>query len=561
MNTWPHEERAFRLVVEAIRAGHKRICLAVPTGGGKTYIAGQLIKYWLDDSLQVSLYTNRRLMVTQLSEVLTSFGLEHGIRAGGHEWQTELPLQISSFQTELSKIRTAKKSMAEWQLHPADRVLVDELHLNASGEALAILECHVAAGGVYVGLTATPIGLAHAIDHLIQCGTKDELRKCGALLPASHFGPDEPDLKLLRAAKIREGEEVSEAQARKAIMTPTLWGRVHKWFEELNPEHKPTILFAPGVRESLWFAEKFAEKGITSAHIDGANIWVDGELRPTSPELRKQVLDGSKEGRIAVVCNRFVLREGIDAPWLSHGIFATVFGSMQTYLQAGGRLLRNDGGSSHVTIQDHGGNWWRHCSLNEDIEWNVDFTNANLAGLRGKQLRNKKCRKCNENLDPLSGGLCQQCGYINPMEPMRCPECSQILKQGRCHNCGWVAVSPIKSRPVVTIDGTLKQMVGDIYRPRSICKRSDGPQIWERMYWRSRTEKGARTFAAAMAMFAGENNWQWPDPAWPLMPVADFDFYRLVKDVPFHALTSVPERACKKEKGGVQNEASPTFWG
>ena len=58
-----------------------------------------------------------------------------------------------------------------------------------------------------------------------------------------------------------------------------------------------------------------------------------------------------------VLCNRFVCA-GIDAPWLAHGIFATIFTSLQSYLQSGGRLLRSFPGIDAVTIR-HGGNWWR----------------------------------------------------------------------------------------------------------------------------------------------------------------------------------------------------------
>jgi len=55
--------------------------------------------------------------------------------------------------------------------------------------------------------------------------------------------------------------------------------------------------------------------------------------------------------------------------------------------------------------------------------------------------------------------------------------------------------------------------------------------LWEKMHWRSRTEKGARTFAAAEALFAMENFWRWPSRDWPFMPRNPLDFYRMVADV------------------------------
>src|SRR5262249_18752567 len=158
-------------------------------------------------------------------------------------------------------------------------------------------------------------------------------------------------------------------------------------FERLNPLHRRTILFAPGVPESIWFAEQFVKKGVSAVHIDGENVWVNGTLYESSRTAREDVLAASKEGRIVVLCNRFVLREGIKAPWLVHGILATVFGSLQSYLQAGGRLLRAYPGLESVSLQDHGGNWWRHDSLNADREWRLEDTNTSVAGRREDRMR------------------------------------------------------------------------------------------------------------------------------------------------------------------------------
>ena len=103
-------------------------------------------------------------------------------------------------------------------------------------------------------------------------------------------------------------------------MTPTIFARVLEWYDRLNPERKPAILFAPGVKESIWFAEQFTAAGITAAHIDGDMITfgeTDGSdpvTMPSTRELREQIMAGSRDGSIKVLCNRFVLREGWDVP-------------------------------------------------------------------------------------------------------------------------------------------------------------------------------------------------------------------------------------------------------
>jgi len=504
MDLWSHQRRGIDDTLSAIARGERRILVTSPTGGGKTRIMAELIRHYLESAQRVVLYTNRRMLVDQTSGVLHDHGLYHGIRAAGHEESHDQLLQVSSIQTENS--RYLKRQC--WPLHAAQLVLVDEAHMQAGNVARKILSAHVEQGAAYVGLTATPIDLGDLYETLVVAGTNSELRDCGALVECLHYGPDEPDLRKLKNLQV--GKDLSGPQIRKVMWTPTLFGRVWEHFEKLNPFHWPAILFAPGVRESIWFCEQFRAKGVAAAHIDGKDIWLDGKLHPTSQALREDVLAASRDRRITVLCNRFVLREGIDAPWLQHGIFATVFGSLQSYLQSGGRLLRSHPGKSSVTLQDHGGNWHRHGSLNTDREWRLEYTASMVAGLREERLRQKKEK-----------------------EPVRCPQCSRILLTSRCPlPCGFEVQSVKKSRPVVTTEGTLVLMHGDIYRPRRTSCAPDGQKDWVKMYHRSLTEKGSKTFRQAFACYAKEHDWAWPDPTWPFMPLDPLDEFRLVADVP-----------------------------
>ncbi len=472
-----------------------------------------LAKHYLDAGERVILLTNRRMLLEQSSRVFGGYELEHGIVAAGMENQGYLPFQIASIQTLTSRMTRASDERP-YQLPAAKCVLVDEIHVNAADRMQDIMAMYIEQGAVIIMFTATPIDIGHVADELIVACTNTEARECGALVKALHFGIDEPDTRKL---KVPVGEDISENTLRKIMGAPKIVGRVIENYRRLNPEQKPTILFASGVSESLYFAEQFTRAGHRAAHIDGEHIWLDGEQYPTTPDLRQEVLDESKSGRISVVCNRFVLREGIDAPWLGHGIFATVYGSLQSYLQSGGRLLRNDGSNQAVSIQDHGGNWWRHGSLNSDREWRLDWSGTMIAAMREDRLR--------DGIDP---------------EPFRCPVCAMILAS-RCCPCGFTIDTRRRSRPVMQLDGTLVELDGPIHRPKREYERPDGPTKWRAMVARSRTEKGSKTFRAAAALFAFESmkagtGFAYPQRHWPMMPRRELDFYRLVKDVPMEEL-------------------------
>lgn len=519
MEAWPHQKHAITEALAAIERGVRRNLVMSGTGGGKTWCMATLADHYRKKNLKVAVYQNRKMLLSQMSDAFTKFGVPHGVRAAGYLEEHDELVQICSIQTE--NVRTNRKMLQD--LHDAKLVLPDEAHILKGDSFKKILDEHVAAGADVVGFTATPIDLEDWYDNLIIAGQPSELRACGAVVPALHYGPDEPDIKALK--KLRkmnaEGQDFSENQVRSAMMTPTLFGRVSTWFEKLNPEHKPTILFAPGVDESLWFAEQFVKKGIPAAHIDGDRIWVNGDFLAmgtdeTKRKSRELVLKMSKEGKVRVMCNRYVMREGIDAPWVRHIIAATMFGAIQSYIQSLGRGGRADrdpesierwGPKTHFTIQDHGGNWHRCGSINADREWNLNYTAGMIYGLRAERIRNKK-----------------------EAAPHRCGGCGMIFLGAKCI-CGWVP-GPRRSRPVISTDGELREMVGDIFPPRRVMKQKNGESLWAEMYFRSKSYKKGRTFRAAMALFAHENDYQYPNPEWKFMPIEPVDEFRLVRDVP-----------------------------
>lgn len=505
MERWPHQVEAVAGVLAEIEAGHRAIALAVPTGGGKTVIMQDLALEYLNRHRRVLLYSNRRLLIQQLSDALTLAGIDHGIRAAKYEPDPDAMFQIASPQTETAR------NLKELKLFHADLVLVDEAHINLGPKMADIISWHLGTGAAVVGPTATPIGLGWLYKRLVQPAVTSQLRDCGALVRAVHYGPDEPDMRKL--GRPSEGADLTAQQAVKAMApTPQLFGRIYEWFRKLNPDGRRTVLFAPGVPESLWITQQFEKRGVKAAHIDGDQVWVDG-ARSIDKTARREVQERFKAGDLTVLCNRFVLREGIDVPEVEHLIFATVFGSITTYLQAGGRGLRACPaiGKTRCVIQDHGGNWHRHGSLNEDRRWQLHFTSAMYSGMRTDRLRDKRIP-----------------------EPARCFRCGAIVNVMRpgttCGGCGQEFTSAVRVRPVVTREGELKLMTGNIYKPPVVRRNQDTAKLWAVVYFRCRNAKRPMTFRQALGLFKYENHYE-PPRDLKYMPVREVDWFLPVKEV------------------------------
>ena len=493
-----------------MNAGHRRILLQSPTGGGKTVIMFALVKW----GFPCVFYLHRQGLFDEFAERLTEAGVAFGLRAAGHSPRLIEEVQLAMIQTDHARGINGKK----WELHKARIVFVDEAHDQKAGMAQDIFRHYETTDAIIVGVTATPCDLGGLYDVLVTAGNNTELRHCGALLPATTYAPNEPDApKLLEneSGRFTEGEV---EQACRKIVT----GNIIEHWRKLNPNALPTIGCAASVPTSIGHAKEFKAQGIKAAHIDGKDTWIDGEWHDTTSDVRRQLREEVKSGRIKVVWNRFVLREGIDWPFVGHGIFATIFSSLVSYLQAGGRILRNCDGLDRVTIQDHGGNWWRYGSLNSDRVWSLGDTARILTSLKAKRHREKK--------DP---------------EPITCPKCYAVRTWGRaCPECGHQ--SRRRPRYLQQSDGQLREVCGDIYTPRERTTKPTDVEKWRSMYYRAKT--AGMTFAQAEALFAKENGWIYPSQQFPGMPVEDRDLYNRVCDVPVSQLTAPFARIQQQEE-------------
>ena len=284
---WPHQSYAVTEAVNQSNEGWRRFCITSPTGGGKSRITQRLCEHWQKHGETSIVLSNRKLLTNQLLTGLTKSGLEVGCRAAGFESWTNLRAltQILSSQTERSRVfRRREKYGDDIQLHPGTLLIVDEAHMNKGPEAVKlIMEYATKYDAVVVLISATPLGISHlGPDGLIVAGNNTQLRECGALVWANQFEPRVMDLSQVYKKKTGVLSQAEADKAAKYIWTQSIVANVYDSWKKLNPNARPSIGMAPGVKESLGLAQEYWNRGVNAAHIDSGGIFVNGSYKKTT---------------------------------------------------------------------------------------------------------------------------------------------------------------------------------------------------------------------------------------------------------------------------------------
>lgn len=537
---WPHQKSGVDDTIWKLGEGINAVCLTAPTGSGKTEMMMALTRWATGRNEKVLLFTNRILLTQQTHGVFLNADISTGVISASmpHYEYEGCPVQIATMQTVLSRKRSSQSYWID-----ADLVLVDELHQQASGESAELLGEYKERGAKVVGITATPLGVSNICDELVVAARTRDLQDDGILCYARWFAPSELDTRNLVKGKV--DLSLTENEARKTWgplrgndqIRTRIVGNILDHYKRLHPDLDHTLAFAPGVKESVWAAQFCLSRGIRALHIDSQDFWCDGVMhdRKNDETLFRRLMDEWREGAIPILWNRFILREGVDEPLIRHVILATPVGSYRSFLQMVGRALRTSDLTPHeISVQDHGGSWWRHGSVNVNVDWESVFHCADPDIISKNRIA--KMRETGES----AGRACPKCGMIHGQK-------SRMLY---CQYCGHQLMLGKPSRPILQADGTLKEVTGEPVKQWKIRSEPGDEQRWAGLYWNAVKKHGGdvtfnqlyQQFGYKIAVELGSRT----KPAWwkayhprrdlPLMPNNPYDWHEKVSLVPAERL-------------------------
>ena len=335
MELYPFQQRLLGDVGAAWRKGYRDICLQLATGGGKTVIAGEMIRRILAQNRRTLVLVHRDELLKQFTDTLhlVGMGLDVGQVRAGSPIFSELPIQIASVQTIVRRLKTLRKNLF-------DIIITDEAHHAAAETYQKVYRCFDQAHRL--GLTATPARL----DNKPLSGTFDYL----VLGPDTRWLIDNEYLSEYEAMRITKKFELGEdaiADVRQVI--------------QQYVGNRKTIVFAASRAEAQHITQNCQQAGMSCEYLDGNTPMV----------RRRQVLDRLRHGNLQIVVNVDLISEGFDCPNVKCIILNRPTESITVHLQQIGRGLRRTDDGEPALILDLVGNLKRLGKPDDKYLWSL----------------------------------------------------------------------------------------------------------------------------------------------------------------------------------------------
>lgn len=335
-------------------AGQRSVCFVLPTGGGKSRVASELVTRAVNRGERVLAIAHRTELIVQLAEEFRGNGVRYvGLISPKHAPSPRAPVQVASTQTLLSRSERPT----------AELLIPDECHHYTADLWRTVIEDYPHARKC--GFTATPElesgkALGEMFDALVVGATYSQLIADGHLLPCKVFQPPE---------RLRKDLALDPVIA----------------YQRYCPGQQ-TFVFATTVAQAEAIGAAFLAAEISAAVVHGK----------TSGGKRREALAAFESGRTQVLVNAFLLTEGVNITSASACILARKCLHVGTFLQICGRILRPHPGQTYATLIDLTGASLKHGLPTEDREYSLE--GRGIRRLLTEQIRS--CPKCGMVVEP-----------------------------------------------------------------------------------------------------------------------------------------------------------------
>lgn len=384
--------------------------MQLPTGGGKTVIAGALLNAWLVDGRKAVWLTHRRELAVQTRDLLVNAKVLASVDSHWNPGEDAPARQngVAILMAQTVSRRTARMSV--WRKYGSeDLMIVDEAHhAAADGWTRAMRQWP----GRILGMTATPWRLSHkeGFDHLFSallCGSQIVDLQSGNHLCDVQVRIPTPQW-IVRGGAVDMTGEYSDAgieeanQNRPDVMTA---GALKFWQE--HAQNRQTIVYAVSVNHANNLVKVFRNAGVPAAAM----------LGETKDKERASLIAAFKRGVVKVLVNVAVATEGFDLPDASCVVITRPTKSLTLYLQMVGRGLRPKEDNGNCLILDLAANAEIHGLPADEREWYLEP------------------RAEDDDVGDTVTVWCDRCKTVSPAASHNCQNCGTPFGKD-CNRCG-----------------------------------------------------------------------------------------------------------------------------
>ena len=413
-------------------AGAHNVLAVLPTGGGKTFTFGTILRDHVGASCAIA---HRRELVGQMSVALARLGVRHRIIApkgtiaeivtrhmneiGRSYYDPGAQCAVAGVDTLLNR------DLGAWAALVSLWVCDEGAHLlraNKWGKALARFPNARGLAVTAIPLRADGQGLGrHAdgvIDRMVVGPSPRDLMDLGWLCDYRIFAP-KSDINLAAVPLSQATGDYSQPALRAAAEASHITGDIIEHYLRIA-KGKLGVTFCVSVELAEQTAARFRAAGVPAEMVCA-----------DTPELvRAEILRRFARRDILQLVNVDLFGEGFDLPAVEVVSMGRPTESFSLYGQQFGRALRPMPGKPHAIIIDHAGNVLRHGLPDAPRVWSLDR-------------RERKARGTPDDTIPLRA----------------CPQCTAVYERFRsvCPHCGYVPV-PISRAAPEHVDGDLFEM-------------------------------------------------------------------------------------------------------
>lgn len=426
MQLRPYQEEILVALREQLRQGKRSIVLYAPTGAGKTETAIALLNAARQKQNRSAMILDRIVLVTQTSERLDKYAIDHGVMQSGHwRFRPYEYIQVCSAQTLERRGKMEQVSL----------LIIDECHA-VRRQTVEFIKANPQVK--VVGLSATPFakGMGKVYDGIVSTITTKQLVDQKVLVPLRVYISKEIDM---TGAKKVAGEWSGDEASERAIKI--VGDVVSEWVaktHEIFGKPVKTIVFSCGVAHGIELARKFHEQGYNFVCVSYRD---DDQFKTDIIEDFKKP-DTTIHGLIATD----ILTKGFDCPDVLLGVSARPFSkSLGSHIQQMGRVMRGHPGKEFGVWLCFSGNFLRFRE-----EWDDIYENG-VHSLDDSREKPKKEKTEGEK------------------EESKCPQCAALWERGArsCLYCGYTRT---RASEVTSVPGEMQEL--------SVATREDKQKWW-----------------------------------------------------------------------------------